>query len=117
MEFSIKLVNSINLIENSINSYYQEFGELPSDLNMLKNSRTAFFNPQDLVDSDTGLPLTYEIRDEGNYKLCATFRTDTDNTEIYQGHVFYGQPHGAGYHCFDLKVWELKNSNALEEKR
>ena len=114
-----KLVNSINLIENSINSYHQEYGELPSDLSVLKNSRTAYFSPQDLVDSDTGLPLTYEIIDEGNYKLCATFRTDTDNTDIYQqSHVFYGQQaHGAGYHCFDLKVWELKSPATTEEKR
>ncbi|NCU43025.1 hypothetical protein EOL72_01575 [Candidatus Falkowbacteria bacterium] len=113
-----KLINSINLVENSINSYYQEFDKLPEDLSVLKNSRTAYFSPQDLVDADTGLPLVYEIIDEGNYKLCATFRTDTDNTEIYrQNHVFYGQPHGAGYHCFDLKVWELKSPATTEEKR
>ncbi|MGI5827031.1 MAG: DUF5671 domain-containing protein [Patescibacteria group bacterium] len=113
-----QLMNSVNLVENSINSYYQEYGELPSNLNTLKNSRTAYFSAQDLVDSDTGLPLVYEIVDEGNYKLCATFRTDTDNTQLYpESRPFYGQTHDAGYYCFDLKVWSEKEPGTVEAEK
>lgn len=113
-----QLMNSVNLVENSLNSYYQEYGELPEDLNTLKNSRTAYFSAQDLVDSDTGLPLVYEIVDQENYKLCATFRTDTDNSEMYpESRPLYGQTHDAGYYCFDFKVWETKIPAAAEKDR
>ena len=113
-----QLMNSVNLVENSINSYYEEYGQLPEDLNTLKNSRTAYFSTQDLIDSDTGLPLVYEIVDDENYRLCATFRTDTDNTQLYpESRPLYGQTHDAGYYCFDLKVWSEKSPVTVEAEK
>ncbi len=106
-----KLMNSINMLENSINSYQQEYNRLPQNLTELQNSRTAFFNASDLVDSDNGLPIVYEAVNNQDYKLCATFRTDTTDTKIYpdKEYRYNYRNHDAGYYCFELSTWDTKS--------
>lgn len=110
-----KMINSISMVENSINSFYEDKGRLPQDLAEIQSSRYVYFSDQDLVDSDSGLPLVYEPSEGGDYKLCATFRTDTNNPEAdsNQTYRYDNRRHDAGYYCFDLSVWNTRKGEPI----
>lgn len=94
---------NIYTIKGNITNYYSEFKALPITLmeaarpashSVTSGADLGYFN-----DPVTKAPYEYKILSEKEFKLCATFATDTTKTTD-QYMIQYAHP--AGYYCFSF---------------
>lgn len=117
--FDEQRVNELQQIATAVDSAYYRDGRLPTALEQLSAAPEYGYVPS-LVDPETGAPYEYRPTDGDTYELCATFETESQQTDQY------GRPkpvptrpmmeaampypgyrdwtHGAGRHCFQLTV-------------
>ncbi len=100
------IIQSMNSLENAVNSYYEGNKRLPNDIEELKNYRYSYYpNFNSMIDPETKEPIVYQKVSDKEYEMCATFRTNsfTENgQEIppYEIAVYSGnKEHLAGYQC------------------
>lgn len=118
------LLNRIYSLESIVNEYYLENNQLPESIDDLKNLKGNVVYRSDInnfLDPETGEEIEYHKLSELDFEFCATFRTDSEETNSYQGGVkYYGgpNPHSRGYSCQPGNLWEdmqrLKMDNSLE---
>lgn len=89
-------VNHMNQISAMIISYFIEKDELPVDLSAPRFST--------IKDPETKQPYDYNLINENEYELCATFAQPAEQN----GMTFVGGAdwnyHGVGYQCFPITV-------------
>ncbi len=73
--YDVQRVNDLRSIKNAVNLYYDNNGELPTKTDDLR------INDDALVDPRTEEPYTYEVISEDQFRLCATFTTNSEEQE------------------------------------
>ncbi len=99
------ILNAFSRLDSEINSYYQEFKELPEDLDDLKKER-VYLDKEDMTDPETGKMYEYKIVEDKKYELCAEFRTSNKDPEEAKMYIYHNREHDAGYHCLNYKAYE-----------
>ena len=100
------VVRNIYQLENSINSYYTEFGTLPVSLDDLKKSKNIYLDAKNLVDPETKVAIEYKVESEKDFSFCATFRADSSEQDRNNTYINHGpREHIAGYDCISGKLW------------
>jgi hypothetical protein len=107
-----KRIIDLGEINDTINDYYQNNGNLPQTLDQLNYNIDDSTTSLNKIDPQTQTPYNYTIVDQSDYKLCATFSTNSANDQAnayddangdYSN--FIGQfEHPAGYYCFNENV-------------
>ncbi|HEX7156555.1 MAG TPA: hypothetical protein VF229_05020 [Burkholderiaceae bacterium] len=95
-------VEDLTRIQSSVNAFWRLHKALPQDLQSL--AREPGFG-QKIVDPETGAAYDYEITGADAFRLCAVFAADSadqQNPAYPVGQLNWA--HGAGQHCFELKV-------------
>src|SRR3989338_3506067 len=105
--FDEERVNSLNVLQGEVISYWQQKNDLPENLEALKNDITGFIPPQ-----DPETFMAYEYRRVGNlsFELCATFALATPpqnpkspkavDAYPYRGPYQQNWDHAEGRMCF-----------------
>jgi len=111
--FDERRVNDLQNIQYQIVNFYQKKGELPNNLDELKDPIAGFNIP---LDPDSAVPYGYEKVANLNFKLCADFSLGSDTQIDSKGAtrpvpVFLGDnylnenwQHEKGLVCFDRKI-------------
>lgn len=94
-------IQNIQSISNSVNRYYQRKMVLPyTILEASTDSGQGGYLPEQ-QDPETNIAYGYQIVSDKEYKVCATFATDTiNNTPQYLAEF----AHPSGLYCLTLKV-------------
>lgn len=88
--------------------YAQMHGHLPSSLADLGGGESASVSA-----SPFGKGYVYQVLGKNKFRLCATFKSQSEQFSQYPGKVFYGDPvthnygfwvHGEGVQCLDRVV-------------
>lgn len=104
-----KLINNMSSLESAVNNYYERHGALPVDLTALEQDTNIYLDKQALVDPETKEPLEYKVIDEDSFAFCATFRTSSQEFDVYDRPMFIGtKDHEAGYQCLETELWNIK---------
>ncbi len=99
-------IADLSYIATSIQSYYSQKQNLPSNLDELKKFSIGLI----VIDPDTKQNYEYIAGQDGNYQLCSTFKTDSNKTSstttsyiaVILPNNIYNHP--KGHYCFELKV-------------
>jgi len=95
-----KRIQDIQSMKNWINSYYTKNTTLPATLQEAAASYSSSGNSKVPVDPETNNAYLYQIVTDKEYKICATFSTNTsDTTQKYM--VEYEHPSGS--HCLTFQ--------------
>ena len=103
-------VNDLMEISNAINAYSTPNNKLPHLLGTLRFMHPDSPYPQSIHDPLTGQPYEYDPYSPLNYRLCATFQTDTTKDRAIQKRPKYPSDnenfwlHPAGKKCFSFNV-------------
>lgn len=97
------LINNIYQLENAVNSYYSQYGNLPATLEDLKNS-DLYFDPKSALDPETKKAIEYRLEGDKKFSFCAVFRLASDggNADAYTPG---NKDHKAGYDCVNGQLW------------
>lgn len=98
------LVNNISNIESSVNSYLSIKGQLPDNLEQLKNDANYSLREANLIDPETKTPIEYKKISAKEFELCANFRTDNNKDET----AYSAKSHGAGHQCLKGMIYDGK---------
>lgn len=98
------LTNNIYQLENAVNSYYSQYGNLPATLDDLKNS-DIYFDPKTAVDPETKQPIEYKLEGDNQFAFCATFRLASDSNDPNFNYAPGNKDHRAGYNCVNGQLW------------
>jgi len=111
--FDERRVNDLQNIQYQIVNFYQRKGELPNNLDELKDPIAGFNIP---LDPDSAVPYGYEKVADLNFKLCADFSLESGaqidskgmsrptpiNSEVFPLNENWW--HSSGRQCFDRKI-------------
>lgn len=106
--FDHKRVSDLGNIKTSIDNYYNDNGNLPPSLSVLKSDDSEGIKLYK-TDPQTKQQYGYSITGPETYKVCATFLTDSskddansydDNAPDYTTYMDDFK-HSVGYHCFE----------------
>jgi len=102
-----RLMDNINNIEGSVNSYYDKYKKLPDSLDIMQADQSLYLAKKTLTDPESGAPIVYEKSGAREFSLCATFRLSTLETDKSQpvSYVSNGKEHEAGYQCFKSSIY------------
>lgn len=90
-------LNDLFTIQSSINSYYLRTQELPTSLEKIDVIQNIPVDPR------TDQPYGYDVIDQDEYKLCATFETDSaDQADYYPRYYGFDLQYQAGENCFSF---------------
>lgn len=106
------VVNNIYQLENAVNSYYSEYGNLPSSLDEIKNS-DIYFDPKSALDPETKQAIEYTTADNKRFAFCATFRAASDNAADSMSYGPGNKEHGAGYVCLPGQLWSKTDATKM----
>jgi hypothetical protein len=87
-------------IQRAAEVYWTRHKVLPPDLARL-GKESGIVVPAN--DPETGAPYIYEVTGPKSYRLCAVFARDTAEKHAMPSYQIQWA-HGAGRHCFDLKI-------------
>jgi hypothetical protein len=87
-------------IERAAEEYWTRHKALPPDLATL-GKEPGLVVPAN--DPETGAAYVYETTGPKSYRLCAVFARTTAERGAIPGYLVKWA-HGAGHHCFDLKI-------------
>lgn len=102
-------VNDLNRIQIEITSYWQNNGELPTELDDISNELSYFTLP---VDPTTKESYAYSVISDTKFQLCAEFKTSNMNDEYQFDSYAYrlenqeNWKHDEGVYCFDREIDE-----------
>lgn len=89
-----QVVNSLQSIDNSVQSYFSEAGNLPQKLEDLQSTKFSI-GTQNIKD------ITYKIEDADSYQLCADFmRSSLDDNNLASDPYINDWKHAGGNFCF-----------------
>lgn len=104
-------ISDLSMLQFNLTDFYQDKASLPKSLEELKDPLKSIFIPKD---PETKEDYTYEVMGPLSFKLCATFKTDseehkTKNTEgVYSVYpVSLGEEsfeHTVGENCFERTI-------------
>ncbi len=100
------LINNFNQIDSAVSTYYQEYGSLPENLDVLK-TEFSYLGDENLRDPATNAPIQYRTVDERTYELCASFLTDTTENEGVNAFIDERWRHASGEQCLKQAVHDL----------
>ena len=94
-------------ISTALDRYWNEFDELPDDLETLE--RTRGYAVPSIRDPETQAPYEYRVTDARSYELCAVFAAASDADRWSPTYNRYGSTsrfweHAAGRGCFSIDV-------------
>ena len=93
-------VSDLQQLSWAVDAYWNERGELPSDLLALLDGRRLSQLPLDPV---SRLPYAYRALPPHRYQLCAVFELASESSDHEQ---FWTHP--GGQHCYEFEVAELR---------
>src|SRR3989338_9125663 len=114
--FDERRVNDLQNIQYQIVNFYQRKGNLPNNLDELKDPIAGFNIP---LDPDSAVPYGYEKVADLNFKLCANFSLASDaltdskymtrSVPVFLGDSYHSYlnenwQHSSGKQCFDRKI-------------
>lgn len=107
-----KRIIDLGQINDTISDYDQNNGTLPQTLNQLTYNADDSTSPLNKVDPQTNASYGYIVTDSTDYKLCATFSTNSSNDDMSAYDDASGDyanfisqfAHPAGYYCFSENV-------------
>lgn len=110
--FDSQKVSDLQNIQWQIVNYWQQKQELPGDLDQLADPISGAIIPKD---PQSGENYSYKVTGALNFRLCATFNTDSEESkgasQIAQPDMYYGGgmegenwKHGVGEVCFDRAI-------------
>lgn len=115
--FDGRRVSDLQLIQNEVINYWQLKGELPQDLDVLRDDIRGFVPPQDPLSNNA---YEYELKGSLTFELCATFQTETQENErlenerlklravppaeFFTPRNFDSWEHDAGRTCFERTI-------------
>lgn len=110
------VISDFYQIESQIQRYYDEYGELPTDLEALKEEYKGL-RDEDLEDDISKEKYVYNLIDEKSYELCANFRTSTldDEEDMYYRYIEDSKRHDVGYQCLKEKIYVSDQDRLLEK--
>lgn len=108
-KFDDRRISDLQSIQWQIINYWQQKGQIPTDLESLKDPISSFYAPSDPL---TGAPYEYRATSDLAFEICATFSLSSQNqkNELKKNNttrpMSYGMTdenwiHGAGKTCFD----------------
>lgn len=90
-----QMVNDLQSIDNSIQNYFTETGNLPQKLENLQSTKFSY-EVRNIKD------VTYKINNTNSYQLCANFmRSDLNDVTMQNGPYTNVWKHDSGNFCFD----------------
>lgn len=110
--FDEQRANNLSVIQSEIINYWQQKGELPQSLNVLRSQITGFVPP---TDPETAQQYEYMTIGQSSFKLCAVFKTSSNESGPMPMRVMPAVPenwaypqqnwsHGTGRVCFDRTI-------------
>lgn len=88
-------------IKNWINTFYNKNKRLPSSIYEASADYSSYNQSASMKDPESKTEYEYTLLNDKDYKLCATFATDTTkNTSDYNKQF----AHPIGYFCFQLSA-------------
>ncbi|MFA5131281.1 MAG: DUF5671 domain-containing protein [Patescibacteria group bacterium] len=113
------VVNNISSLESGVNTYYDRYQKLPDSIDQLTSENNFYLDPGALSDPETKTPIVYEKLNDKDFQFCATFRTDSLQSDNGRGQVTYSMPvnpssqyHGTGYQCLRGNLWNVIKADA-----
>jgi hypothetical protein len=97
-------IEDLTVIERAIATFAGLHKSLPHDLPSL--AREPGFSVR-IDDPESGAPYAYEILDTNTYRLCATFKTRSEDAAPYRAYgpaTFTAWAHATGRQCFNAKL-------------
>jgi hypothetical protein len=118
LKFDDQRINDLQMIQSQTINYWQQKGNLPVQLNDLKDSISGFTAP---MDPQTGQAYEYNVKSALNFELCANFNLPSQSDRISQPiPMIYPPPdnwqHAAGHVCFDRTIDPQLNSRPVPFK-
>ncbi|MGE5426122.1 MAG: DUF5671 domain-containing protein [Bacillota bacterium] len=111
------VMNYIYQLENSVNSYYTQYGRLPESLDEIKATPDIYFDPSAQKDPETGEAIVYRKEGEEKFSFCATFRVGSDEqTDNSRPYAPGNKVHGAGFNCIPGMLWGKDDSKDASTK-
>lgn len=99
------ILEDFNIIADGLNNYYDKNQKLPATLEELE-SEVLFVTEENFKDLETNQVYEYKVIGDGEYQLCAIFRTsNVDGQDVNDR--FYprgGWPHEAGKQCIGQNI-------------
>ena len=99
------LMNNIFQLENSVNTYYSQYGRLPASLDEIKNSDDVYYDSRVETDPETGERIVYRVDGDNKFSFCATFRTASESQAMERRPYGDNKDHDAGYDCVQGAFW------------
>ncbi|MDP3836855.1 MAG: DUF5671 domain-containing protein [bacterium] len=99
------LMNNIYQLENSVNTYYSQYGRLPVSLDEIKNSSDVYYDSRVETDPETGERIVYRLDGEDRFSFCATFRASSTSQGMERRPYGDNKDHDAGYDCVQGAFW------------
>ncbi len=112
-KFDAQRVTDLSNLSYGIESYYNKNSRFPTSFEELKKDIDNSYYTKNLADPETKINYEFIPGTSLDYKLCATFSTDstTEAGRTTDGKLYgYSTPSGSkfdhpkGHHCFDLTV-------------
>jgi hypothetical protein len=105
----VQRLEDVQDIQNMIEAYWSEEGELPSSIVGLGESLYGVTTP---VDPETGESYPYLIQGDLTYQLCATFEKSSKESTYYDSSYSKSRrlkgvqnwSHDVGIQCYDLEI-------------
>lgn len=114
VQLDLQKVNDLQVIQSQIVGYWQKKEVLPKNLADLNDPISGYAAP---VDSQTGQPYEYNIKDSDNlvFELCAIFNAESVKQSgikpmsaysypVYEDRYSQNWEHSAGRICFERKI-------------
>lgn len=105
-KFDSQRVTDISNLSIAIESYYSKNRKFPNSLGDVKE---FLYGAKNSIDPETKIEYEY-LKESSSYKLCATFATDSTQSDEDNFNPSYinrfGEKfkHSKGHYCFDLKL-------------
>ena len=110
------VLNNIDNLESTVNTYYEKNKNLPATLEIIKNNPDFFINEKALKDPETGAMITYNKKSTTEFEFCATFRLSNKEQDPDQGPYYTvaaGRVHSAGRQCLKGNLYSLNNDKNI----
>jgi hypothetical protein len=109
MRLDERRVEDLSRIVQELRSYFDAHKALPQDLTKLAAQPGLALG---ISDPDTTAPYAYQPGQDGHFRLCARFATDTarELTQMRDPTPWLGKAwrHPAGDHCYELEAFAAK---------
>lgn len=117
-KFDDILLNHITSVESYINNYYEENEKLPEDLAVLREGLKDGYDNQALSELLVGDKIEYKKIDDKKFELCASFKTDSYESQRNTSYPMYKDDsikiYVKGWNCFKGNLWV--EDKAIEKK-